>query len=132
MANEINVHFGSETKNIPNGCLIQRYAFGNQRMVSIEEIARKCRVTSALPSINSFTIEEEIWKNICNPVYPIEHNFYDEIPHTVKRLPKMSLEACAFADSVLADVEQGELGDVVSSFILGKSEYDLEDFSNYI
>ena len=42
-------------------------------------------------------------------------------------LPKMSLDARAFAD-----LQQGELGDVVASFVLGNTDYDSEDFSNYI
>ena len=122
VADETNVHFGTETKNIPNGSLIQRYAFGNQKMLSIEEISRKCGLPHDVSSLKSFTIETEIWNNICNPVYPIEHNFYDEIHHTLKRLPKMSLDARAFADYVLSDLNQGELGDVVSSFVTGNTE----------
>mmetsp|Transcript_15349 Transcript_15349/g.22221 ORF Transcript_15349/g.22221 Transcript_15349/m.22221 type:complete len:101 (+) Transcript_15349:2237-2539(+) len=100
-------------------------------MLSIQEIAGKCMLPSDVSSLNTFMIEK-IWKSICNPVYPVGHNFYDEIHHTVKRLLKMSFDARAFADSVLADLQQGELGDVVASFILGNTDYDSEDFSNYI
>ena len=73
-----------------------------------------------------------LWKSICNPVYPVGHNFYDEIPHAVERLPKLSSDARAFADSVFAELQQEELGDVVASFVRGNTDYDSEDFSNYI
>ena len=122
VADEITVHCGSDIKTIPHGCLIRRYAFGNQKMLSIQEIARECSLRSDVPALNNFTIEQQIWKSICNPIYPVGHNFYDEIPHTVKRLPKMSLDAQVFAESVLSDLQQGELGDVVSRFLQGNTE----------
>jgi len=56
-------------------------------------------------------------EKICSPVYPVGHNYYDEVPHYVERLPKMNQDASEFAAFIMKELDKGEKGDLVARFV---------------
>ena len=118
VAEDITIHHhGMRNETVSDKCLIGRYAFGTKNMLSMQEIACQCELPSNIQRLKNFQIEKKLWKKICSPVYPVGHYYYGEVAHQVKRLPKMNQEARAFANLIMKELEKGEKGDLVASFV---------------
>lgn len=103
VSEEVIIHHSlTQTESISDGCLIRRYAFGKKKMLSIREIALQCNLPLNIRSLRNFNVEPELRKRICYPDYAVEHNFYEEVSHHVKRLPEMNSDGRAFADLIIS------------------------------
>ena len=75
-------------------------------MLSVKEISLRCHMPSDIRSLQNFDIDKTVWKEICYPVCPLEHNFYDEVSHHVRPLPKLNSEGGSFANFIVSKLEE--------------------------